>query len=65
MTYRWRKVAAILFASALGLAFAGPAVATQWHPQHKCNAGNGNASETDPLNDCDPGNSGGRNNGGD
>lgn len=31
----------------------------------KCNSGNGNGSETLPENDCDPGNSGGHNNGGD
>jgi hypothetical protein len=31
----------------------------------KCNSGNGNGSETVPSNDCDPGNSGGHNNGGD
>ena len=28
-----------------------------------CNSGGGNGSETDPNNDCDPGNSGGHNNG--
>ena len=27
------------------------------------NSGGGNGSETDPANDCDPGNSGGNNNG--
>ena len=31
----------------------------------KCNAGRGNASESTPATDCDPGNSGGHNNGGD
>ena len=31
----------------------------------KCNSGRGNGSETAPENDCDPGNSGGRNQGGD
>jgi hypothetical protein len=34
-------------------------------PAGKCNSGRGNASETEPANDCDPGNSGGHNNGGD
>lgn len=29
----------------------------------KCNSGGGNGSETEPANDCDPGNSGGHNNG--
>lgn len=64
VTYRWRKFAAVLFASAFGLALGGSAVAAPLHP-HKCNAGNGNGSETAPSNDCDPGNSGGKNNGGD
>lgn len=41
-----------------GTAFADP-------PKVKCNSGSGNLSETDPSNDCDPGNSGGRNQGGD
>jgi len=31
----------------------------------KCNSGRGNGSETTIANDCDPGNSGGHNNGGD
>ena len=30
----------------------------------KCNSGNGNGQETTVDNDCDPGNSGGHNNGG-
>ncbi len=30
----------------------------------KCNSGKGNGFETDPSNDCDPGNSGSHNNGG-
>ena len=34
-------------------------------PDEKCNSGRGNGSETDIFNDCDPGNSGGHNNGGD
>jgi hypothetical protein len=41
----------------------GPALADP--PKAKCNSGNGNLSETDPSNDCDPGNSAGHNNGGD
>ncbi len=41
-----------------GTAWADP-------PKDRCNAGNGNGSETEPLSDCDPGNSGGNNNGGD
>ena len=31
----------------------------------KCNSGRGNGSEPNPQHDCDPGNSGGKNNGGD
>ena len=31
----------------------------------KCNAGRGNGSETTPATDCDPGNSGANNQGGD
>lgn len=34
-------------------------------PPAKCNSGRGNQSETTPATDCDPGNSGGHNNGGD
>ena len=40
-------------------------VASADPPKVKCNSGNGNLSETDPSNDCDPGNSAGHNNGGD
>jgi hypothetical protein len=32
---------------------------------HKCNSGRGNGSEFDNSDECDPGNSGGHNNGGD
>jgi len=45
-------------------AFSAPALDAAPNP-HKCNAGNGNASETDPSNDCDPGNSRGNDQGGD
>ena len=63
-----RRLATLGFVAALALAggpVAGAASATPLHPKVKCNAGNGNASETEPSNDCDPGNSGGNNNGGD
>lgn len=63
-----KKLAAILSAAALIGAMSAPAAfATPPKPgeKAKCNSGNGNASETDPANDCDPGNSGGHNNGGD
>jgi hypothetical protein len=33
--------------------------------KERCNSGRGNGSETEPANDCDPGNSGGHNIGGD
>ncbi len=65
MKLRWRKVVALGFACAIAGAFAAPAISAPLHPKAKCNAGNGNASETDPANDCDPGNSGGNNSGGD
>jgi hypothetical protein len=63
MTSKWRKAIAILFACMVAGAFSAPALSAP--DPHKCNAGNGNASETTPETDCDPGNSGGRNNGGD
>jgi len=64
MKYNLRK--ALVF-SALTLmvggiaspAFAGPP------EDSKCNAGRGNLSESTPEDDCDPGNSGDHNNGGD
>ena len=58
----WRRVMAVLLASLVAGALSGPAMGNPWH---KCNAGNGNGSETTPADDCDPGNSGGNNNGGD
>ena len=65
MQVKWRKFVAVLFASLIAGAFVGPALADPLHPKPKCNAGSGNGSETTPANDCDPGNSGGNNNGGD
>jgi hypothetical protein len=63
----------LLLALALGLAVAGstvvpdlamPAYATgDTEEKQKCNSGRGNQSEGNP--DCDPGNSGGHNQGGD
>lgn len=58
-----KKVAALI--AALALAGASAPMASADPPKTKCNSGNGNQSETDPANDCDPGNSGGHNNGGD
>ena len=57
MTAKWRKVIVMLMACAVAGAFSAPAFSAPLHPKPKCNAGNGNASETDPSNDCDPGNS--------
>jgi hypothetical protein len=58
---KWRKFVAILFASVIASAFTGTALGGKYHA---CNSGGGNGSETTPANDCDPGNSGGNNNGG-
>jgi uncharacterized membrane protein len=62
-----KKIAAVIAALALAGVTAPAAIAgpPDPAPKGKCNSGNGNNSETDPANDCDPGNSGGHNNGGD
>jgi hypothetical protein len=61
-----RRAAVVTAAAAFGLiTFAGPALAEDTADPGKCNSGRGNLSETVPDNDCDPGNSAGRNNGGD
>ena len=57
---RW-LIALCCFVLAVGFT-GGAAVAA---PHKPCNSGNGNGSETTPDTDCDPGNSGGNNNGGD
>ena len=59
-----KKIAILLGSIFLGVTVAAPTALAD-PPKKSCNAGNGNASETDPANDCDPGNSGGHNNGGD
>jgi hypothetical protein len=58
-----KKMAALIASLALAGAMAPAASADP--PKQKCNSGNGNSSETEPASDCDPGNSGGHNNGGD
>ena len=63
MRSKWRKVLVMLFVCAVAGAFSAPAMSTPLHPNPKCNSGSGNGSEGLP--DCDPGNSGGNNNGGD
>ncbi len=60
-----RKLIATMFVIALGLAPAAFAGGSGGGEKPKCNSGNGNGSETVPADDCDPGNSGGHNNGGD
>ena len=60
---RRKKIVALVLATGFTLGVTSPAFADP--PKDKCNSGNGNNSETDPSNDCDPGNSGGHNNGGD
>jgi hypothetical protein len=57
------RVLATLLAVVFALAAASPVYASGGN--RKCNSGNGNGSESTVLNDCDPGNSGGHNNGGD
>lgn len=59
-----RKLAATMAVFALAASFGAPAAFSD-PPKKKCNSGNGNQSETTPATDCDPGNSGGHNNGGD
>ena len=58
-----RTFLALLAAMLLAAASITPALAADEHG--KCNSGRGNQSETTPDNDCDPGNSGGHNQGGD
>ena len=64
MKEKMRKLSAMMAVFALAASFGAPA-ALSVPPKEKCNSGNGNGSETEPTNDCDPGNSGGNNNGGD
>lgn len=60
------KVKKALVGSVLvGTFLAGASAPAFGGPPTKCNSGNGNGSETEPATDCDPGNSGGHNNGGD
>jgi hypothetical protein len=58
------RAVAVLLAVAFALAAVAPAFAGG-EETGKCNSGRGNGSETTPATDCDPGNSGGHNNGGD
>ena len=56
---------ACLAAPAAALGTGDPAPPPTEPAKVKCNSGGGNGSEANPITDCDPGNSGGRNNGGD
>lgn len=63
-----KRLVALGIVTGLTLGFAGPAFAGVKPPppppkNEKCNSGGGNGSETSPATDCDPGNSGGHNNG--
>jgi hypothetical protein len=64
-----KRLVALGIVTGLTLGFAGPAFAGDKPPpppppnDTKCNSGGGNNSETTPETDCDPGNSGGHNNG--
>lgn len=60
-----KKLASLLAMCAFLGAMSVPVTASAVPPKFKCNSGNGNLSETDPSNDCDPGNSAGHNSGGD
>ena len=64
-----KRLAVAVMAGAFTLGLAAPAFAGTCEGggggKVKCNSGRGNGSETAPGNDCDPGNSGGHNNGGD
>ena len=59
-----RAFLALIAGALLAAASITPALAADEHDA-KCNSGRGNQSETTPENDCDPGNSGGHNQGGD
>lgn len=66
VSHIFRKLLALAFVVVLAAAFAVPAFA--WGGGGGgpgCNSGNGNGSELVGATDCDPGNSGDHNNGGD
>jgi hypothetical protein len=59
-----KRVTMVIATGAIVLGMSSAAAATGCPPK-KCNSGRGNGSEVAPGNDCDPGNSGAHNNGGD
>ncbi len=66
MTRSRKALAAAVLAAGFTLGAATPVFAEGTpEPTAKCNSGRGNGSETTPATDCDPGNSGAKNNGGD
>jgi hypothetical protein len=60
-----KALAGLVLAGGMLVGAAAPAFAWENEPPAKCNSGRGNGSETTPADDCDPGSSGGHNNGGD
>jgi hypothetical protein len=61
-----KKILALALAGGLSVGLGAPAFAEGGGEEPaKCNSGRGNQSETTPETDCDPGNSGGHNSGGD
>ena len=60
-----RRLIIALVAALVLAAASAPTVLACEDPEPKCNSGRGNGSETTIENDCDPGNSGGHNSGGD
>ena len=63
-----KRLVGVVLAGAFSVGLAAPVFADgvgEDPPPAKCNSGRGNNSETEPATDCDPGNSGGHNNGGD
>jgi len=64
MTNR-KRIAAALLVGVFSVGSAATAFAAPPDHKGKCNSGNGNNSEDTPETDCDPGGSGGHNNGGD
>jgi hypothetical protein len=64
-----KQIVGVLIVAGFTFGAAAPAFAGYCDdydpPKVKCNSGRGNGSETTPANDCDPGNSGAHNKGGD